>query len=142
MSTTILAFDYGTRRIGIASANMLTGTATPLTTLRVGKSFPWDALDRIIAEWAPDRLVVGQPYASGATDIDARVGQFVQELEKRYKLPVATVDETLTSRVAESTIVGDRRSGLRPKRIKKGDIDRHSACLIAEQWIKEAREHG
>jgi len=142
MNAVLLAFDYGTRRIGIASGNLLTRTATPLTTLHIGKEFPWSQLDRIVADWGPAHLIVGQPNTVEPSEIDTRIRQFVQELEKRYKLPVATVDETLTSRSASSALAEDRRTGLRTKRVKKGEIDRQAACLIAQQWMNEAIKHG
>jgi putative Holliday junction resolvase len=142
MSTAIVAFDYGTRRIGVASGNTLTATASPLTTLRVRGTIPWTAIDRIVSEWAPRQLVVGKPGASGATHIDAEVDRFVHSLQNRYKLPVAVVDETLTSAAASAELADSRRLGFRRKRIRKGHVDARAACLIAEQWLSEERKHG
>ena len=142
MSTAIVAFDYGTRRIGVACGNVLTATASPLTTLRVHGTIPWTAIDRIVSDWAPRQLVVGKPNASGTTDIDTEIDRFVHSLQNRYKLPVAVVDETLTSAAASAELADSRRLGLRRKRVQKGHVDARAACLIAEQWLSEERIHG
>jgi putative Holliday junction resolvase len=134
----LIAFDFGQRRIGVATGNLLTRTASPLTTVIVGAELPWQEIDRIIAEWRPQRLVVGQP--SGKGELATRVASFVDALEQRYGLDVATVDETLTSHAAHAGLRDARRAGLLRRRLgKKGELDRHAACLIAEQWL---RSHG
>jgi putative Holliday junction resolvase len=142
MSAMVIAFDYGTRRIGVASGNALTATASPLTTLHVHGDIPWAAIDRIISDWAPRQLVVGKPETSGAASIEADIHHFVHSLQNRYKLPVAVVDEALTSAAARAELADSRRLGLSRKRTRKGDIDARAACLIAEQWLSEEREHG
>jgi putative Holliday junction resolvase len=137
-ATILIAFDFGQRRIGIATGNLLTGTASPLTTVSVGAQMPWQEIDRIIAEWRPQRLVVGRPSSKGP--LATRVARFVDELEQRYGLDVATVDETLTSHAAHSRLRDARRAGfLRRKLRKKTALDHHAACLIAEQWLSEQR---
>jgi RNase H-fold protein (predicted Holliday junction resolvase) len=84
-------------------------------------------------------LVVGQPSGKGA--VAAQVARFVDALEQRYGLKVATVDETLTSHAAHSGLREARRAGyLRRKLRKKAELDRHAACLIAEQWLGSQRE--
>jgi putative Holliday junction resolvase len=135
----LIAFDFGQRRIGVATGNLLTRTASPLTTVNIGAQLPWQEIDRIIAEWRPQRLVVGQPSGKGA--VAAEVARFVEALEQRYGLKVATVDETLTSHAAHSGLREARRAGyLRRKLRKKAELDRHAACLIAEQWLSNQRE--
>ncbi|WP_428100032.1 Holliday junction resolvase RuvX [Candidatus Rariloculus sp.] len=133
----LLAFDFGLRRIGIASGNLLTRTASPLTTLHVGREFPWAEFDRLIEDWRPSRLVVGMPPSGGAANIGKCVRSFVTQLRERYALDVATVDESLTSIAAYATLREHRRSGLSRRRIGKDRLDRHAACLIAEQWLSE-----
>ena len=131
----LLAFDFGLRRLGVATANLATRTASPLTTLRVDRDLPWADLDRVIADWRPAQLVVGLPEGEGGERIAARVREFVAALHERYRLPVATVDETLTSVEAEAELKAGRRSGFLRRRLGRGRTDRVAACLIAEQWM-------
>lgn len=137
----LLAIDFGIRRIGIATGNLLTGTATPLTTLEARRDPPWAEIDRLVAEWRPDRLVLGCPGSPGAAELRERITSFADELRRRYELEVDLVDEELTSSAAESALRDARRSGRLGRRVAKGRIDRLAACLIAEQWMHEAT-HG
>jgi putative Holliday junction resolvase len=133
----LVAFDFGLRRIGVATANIETRTASPLTTVRVDREPPWRELDRIIDDWRPAQLVVGVPEGDGAASIARRARAFAAALGERYGLPVATVDETLSSAAAESELAEKRRSGYLRRRVGKGSVDRVAACLIAEQWMNE-----
>jgi putative Holliday junction resolvase len=133
----LIAFDFGLRRIGIATANRETRTASPLTTLRTAGSAPWSEIDRVIDDWRPGQLVVGVPEGEGAEAIARRARAFAAALAQRYDVPVATVDESLTSAAAESELADKRRSGYLRRRVGKGSIDRIAACLIAEQWMNE-----
>jgi len=133
----LLAFDFGLRRIGIASGNLLTCTATPVTTLRVGARLPWEDVDRIVDEWRPELFVVGRPAAGGEQALATHAARFVAALEERYGLTVATVDESLTSHAAHAALRDARRAGHLPRKIRRGLLDRHAACLIAEQWMSE-----
>jgi len=131
----LLAFDFGLRRIGIATANRQTRTASPLTTLRVDREPQWTELDRILDDWRPGQLVVGVPEGDGAAAIARAARTFAAALGERYGLPVATVDETLTSKAAETALAEGRRSGYLRRRAARGSVDRIAACLIAEQWM-------
>lgn len=131
----LVAFDFGLRRLGIATANLKTRTASPLTTLRVAGDPPWRDLDRIVADWRPAQLVVGVPEGPGTESVARQARAFAAALAERYELPVATVDETLTSAAAESDLAEKRRSGYLRRRVGKGGVDRVAACLIAEQWM-------
>ena len=131
----LLAFDFGLRRLGVATANLATRTASPLTTLRVDRDIPWTDVDRVVEDWRPTQLVVGMPEGAGAERIARRVRDFVKALLERYRLPVATVDETLTSVEAEAELAEGRRSGFLRRRVGRGKSDRVAACLIAEQWM-------
>jgi putative pre-16S rRNA nuclease len=131
----ILAFDFGLRRLGIATGNLTTRTASPLTTLRVDGEPPWHDLDRIVADWRPSELVVGRPEGEGAKEIARRAERFAAALATRYALAVSTVDETLTSAAAQSELAAGRRSGYLRRRVGRGQLDRVAACLIAEQWM-------
>lgn len=133
----LLAFDFGLRRLGIATANRRTRTASPLTTLRVDDEPPWAAIDRLLDDWRPGQLVVGVPEGDGAAGVARAARSFATKLGERYGLPVATVDETLTSKAAETELADARRSGYLRRRIARGSVDRLAACLIAEQWMGE-----
>jgi putative Holliday junction resolvase len=133
----LVAFDFGLRRIGIATGNRETRTASPLTTLHVDRELPWHDIDRVIADWQPGQLVVGLPEGEGTASIAAAARAFAAALGERYRLPVATVDETLTSVAAQSALAEGRRSGYLRRRQARGQVDRLAACLIAEQWMSE-----
>jgi putative Holliday junction resolvase len=135
----VLAFDFGLRRVGIATANLATRTASPLTTLKVRDAIPWPDIDHVIEEWRPAQLVVGLPEGEGAASIARAVRAFVAQLGERYDLPVATVDETLTSAEAQSELTNARRSGYLRRRVQRDSTDRVAACLIAEQWLSQIR---
>ena len=133
----LLAFDFGFRRLGVATGNLHTRTAQPLTTLEVREQLPWNEIDRVIAQWRPGQLVVGLPQGEGVTQVASRIRAFAAALAQRYALPVATVDETLTSEAARDELRANRRSGFLRRRVGKGRTDRVAACLIAEQWMSE-----
>lgn len=149
MSGSALVFDHGGRRIGVATANRSPRLASPLLTLPARDGVPdWDALDRLVKDWNPGELVVGVPYngaaarvaGSGAnpgTDSESAAERFAAALAARYALPVARVDERLTSAEAESRLREQRRSGARTKKVRTGDVDALAACVIAEMWLDQ-----
>jgi putative Holliday junction resolvase len=141
-SDLVLAFDFGERRIGIATASRRAASASPLGTLQVGRQLPWDEIDRVMREWAPGHLVVGLPGGEGSPALLAAIAHFIEQLQHRYALPVTTVDEQLTSRSARSEIAQQRRSGFLRRKTRRGRIDALAACLIAEQWLADARIAG
>lgn len=133
---TVLAFDFGLRRIGVAVGQAVTRSATALTTLRaVGGEPEARALERLIAEWQPDRLLLGMPIAHDENSVlEAPLKRFRRRLEA-CGIPVELVDEQFSSAEAHSRLAGARRSGTRRRRVRKGDIDSLSARIIAEQWL-------
>lgn len=134
---TIIAFDYGLRRIGVAVGQQVTDSASPLETVGNGDSGPdWERITAIVGEWRPQRLIVGIPmHADGSpSDLDDVVREFIAELG-RFELPVATVDERYTSVEAEARLKSQREEGLRG-RISKEAIDCAAATFIAERWLK------
>lgn len=137
----LLALDFGLRRIGVAAATPLTGTATPLTTISAHHGEPeWPQLDALIKEWQPECLLLGLPLNSdmSESDMTARVRKFAELLHERYELQVNFMDERYTSAEAEARLKQQRRTGLRSKRIKKTDIDSLAAAIIAESWMRDA----
>jgi len=131
---TILAFDFGTQRIGVASGNTLTRTAQPLTTIAVPRpSRAIDAVAPLIDEWRPARLVVGLPvHADGtAHAMTARARRFAAELEARFALPVALVDERFTTQIAEAAM---RTAGLGGRKGRESR-DAFAAQIILQAWL-------
>jgi len=135
----LLAFDFGLARIGVASGNLLTGTANPVATLAVGARLPWNDIDQVIDEWQPDRIVVGMPSTDTSSPLVQRITSFADQLRQRYSLPVETVDESHTSVEAAEILREERASGTRRRKVSRGTIDRHAACLIAIRWMQNAR---
>jgi len=136
---TLLAFDFGLRRIGIASGDTLTGSAHPLTTVGVGASGPdWAAIEREIRALKPDRLVVGKPYNSDGTpgSMAAAAERFATELGARHRLAVIRVDERHSSQEASAQLKARRASGQRRRRVQKEDIDSVAAAIILERWLQ------
>jgi putative Holliday junction resolvase len=132
---TILAFDFGTRRIGVALANTLTRVAHPLATLDIADpATRLDAIAALIREWRPSGLVVGLPvHADGAPHaMTARARRFAQDLEARFGLPVAMVDERYTTQVAARTarVAGRGRAG-------RGRRDEAAAQIILQAWLDD-----
>ena len=135
----ILALDFGLRRIGVASASALAGTASPLTTITAQDGEPdWATLDALISEWQPDLLVLGLPRNTDGSesDMSQRVRDFAGLLTERYGIVISLTDERYTSREAETILKQQRQSGARNRRIRKEDVDSMAAALIAESWLQ------
>lgn len=134
--TTILAFDFGLRRIGVAVGQSVTGSASPLGVVanREGGA-DHEAIAALIREWRPAKLVIGMPlHADGeASEIRTSVLGFIEELQ-RYGLPIATQDERYTSIEAGRALKEARAAGTRG-RISKEDIDSAAAVFIAERYL-------
>ena len=138
---TVLAFDYGLRRIGVAAGNTLTGTAEPLLTLAAQDGEPdWPALSRCITQWQPAVVVVGVPYNEGGKSnrLVAAAQEFAARLGERYGIEVHLVDERLSSRAAESDLRERRQSGTKTRRVRRGEVDREAARLLLLQWLRAA----
>ena len=136
----LLAFDFGLKRIGVATANRLTQTASPLTTLTAATEPPWQAIDALITEWRPDIIVVGRPGTDAEPLLLAALARFIATLAERYPIEIEEVDERYTSTAAEETLRAGRSKGIYNRRLARGRIDQHAACLIAEQWMNQAFE--
>jgi putative pre-16S rRNA nuclease len=138
--TVILAFDYGTRRIGVASGNTLSRMAQALCTLEwQQRQIPWTAIDKLIADYLPGQLVVGLPYNDDGTPtaMTAPAQDFAAHLAERSKLPVALVDERHSSREAERELAYLRRSGIKTRRVTHADVDMTAARVILERWLSQ-----
>jgi putative holliday junction resolvase len=138
-----LAFDYGTRRIGLASGDSITGTSRPLTAVAVRDSGPdWRALDRQIKLLKPDVLVVGAPYNDDGSpsQIAPRVDDFATQLAARYQIAVERMDERYSSTEGASRLKELRASGQRPRALRKGDIDSAAAAILLAAWLATQRK--
>jgi putative Holliday junction resolvase len=134
----VLAFDFGTRRIGVAVGQTMTGSAAAAGTLPAWNGAPdWPAVDTCIARWGPARLLVGLPYNMDGSDTTttAACRAFGETLARRSGLPVEYVDERLTSNAAYDELRSERRSGARARRIRPEDIDANAARLILQTWM-------
>jgi putative Holliday junction resolvase len=135
---TVLAFDFGLKRIGIASGDTLTGTAGPRPAATVSDSGPdWPVIEREVSSLRPHLLVVGAPYnADGSPGLLATAANgFAAELERRFGLPVKRVDERFSSLQASERLKAQRASGERKRRIRREDIDSAAAAVILERWF-------
>jgi putative Holliday junction resolvase len=127
---TLLGFDFGERRIGVAVGQELTGGAQALKILKTLQGKPdWMAIDGLISEWRPNALVVGLPVHMDGTPqpMTDKARQFGHHLKERYNLPVYFADERLTSAEAAS------ESGI------DENIDDQAARIILQSWLNEQR---
>ena len=132
-----LGFDFGRARIGGAIGEAVTGSARPLHTLPVRQQRPdWNAIERIIAEWRPDVLVIGVPRHADdtANAVTEAALRFSRQLHGRFRLPVATIDERLSSWEAER-----RRSEAGHRRRGAVASDAEAAAVILESWFNQQR---
>lgn len=138
-ASTLLAFDVGARRIGVAVGNTVSMSAREVGVLDVFDAGPdWAALDRWMREWRPDGLVVGDPATldGGDQPIRQRARGFARELRKRYGLPVEQVDERTSSIEAAQRFAAGRAAGAR-KRHQAATLDALAAVIILERWLGE-----
>jgi putative Holliday junction resolvase len=135
----VLAFDYGERRIGVAAGNTLTATARPLAALRNTRAGPdWEGIARCFESWRPEVVVVGVPYNMDGTPgrlAEAARG-FAAEIGARFGAEVVTVDERLSSREAEQSLRERRRSGELRRRVRREDVDSEAAGVLLRQWLR------
>ena len=137
--TTLLALDYGVKRIGVAVGEAELKSAHPLASIRATGIDRRAALDRLVKEWHPVRLVLGLPSRDDAMPhaLAARVRHFARELEARYRLPVELVDERYSSAEAEARLreAGGARRAARASRDR--EIDSYAAQLLLQQYYDE-----
>jgi len=125
---TVMAFDYGTKRIGVAVGNTFTQLGQPIKTItETSGETVFRVIEGLLNEWQPNRLVVGMPYHpdGAAHEMTARARRFGNQLHGRFQLPVDWVDERYTSAVLEGN----------PN--MRDNLDAQSAVLILEQYFLE-----
>jgi putative Holliday junction resolvase len=128
---TVLAFDFGIKRIGVAVGEPETGTAHPLQGIALAGDARFAAIRGLVAQWQPARLVVGLPLAANGAvhDMTRRAERFARQLHGRFRLPVELVDERFTSVDAEQRLRGRKGGRLA--------VDSVAAQLILEQYFDE-----
>ena len=136
MITSVLGFDFGTQKIGVAIGQTITKTASALPELNAKEGQPnWDTITALIAEWQPDAFIVGIPLNEDGSDnpLSKRARKFANRLHGRFGLPFYTVNEHLSSYDARDQIL--QYSG---RAAKSGrNIDSIAATLIIETWFSE-----
>ncbi len=137
---TLLGFDYGTRKIGIAIGQELTHTARPLTTLRTIREKPdWETITKLISTWQPDALVVGLPLNMDGSEQEMThaAKRFANQLRGRYHLAVFHADERLSTITAEQMIKeSGNNAGKNRESIRTG-LDAVAAQLILQTYFSE-----
>ncbi|AQZ94314.1 Holliday junction resolvase RuvX [Halopseudomonas phragmitis] len=135
-----LGFDYGTRQIGVAVGQSLTGSAEPLRELRARDGVPdWEQIARLISEWQPDALVVGLPLNmdGSPSEMSARAEKFARRLQGRFGLPVHCIDERLSTFEAKQSL---RDSGRTPTSYRDNPVDSLAAVLLLQTWLGNLSE--
>ena len=139
VSGTLIGFDFGERRIGVAVGETSTRIASPLATLSSSANEArFDAIGKLVREWHPAAFVVGRArHADGAEHPMAKLAsKFARRLAARYRLPVIFVDETLTSAAAEEAL-----RGARTRAPRRGDVDALAAALILQSYLDAPESH-
>lgn len=129
--TTLLCFDFGSKRIGVAVGQTVTGTATPLLTINTYNNKPdWEKIESVISDWRPDAIIVGIPLTMHGTSqmMTDAAEKFARQLEGRFHLPVFGMDERL------STFEARERSGT------STELDAVSAQVILESWMHDNQD--
>ena len=132
----LLGFDYGSKQIGVAVGQVITGQARELCILKAQNGVPdWQKVETLIKEWQPDAIVVGLPLNMDGTksEMSDRAEKFARRLNGRFNLPVHTHDERLTT---------DERKGQPPRRrptrrSRERPVDALAAALLLQGWLEE-----
>lgn len=132
---TVLAFDFGTKSIGVAVGQEITGTASPLAALKANDGIPnWEQVQKLYDEWMPNIVVVGLPLNMDGTeqDVTHRAKKFANRLHGRFRKPVETWDERLSTADAKAILF--ELGGY--KKLSKDKVDSVSACVIFQSWAE------
>jgi putative Holliday junction resolvase len=125
-----LGFDFGSKKIGVASGQSLTATASPLDILKAKNGIPnWDDIGQLVQQWQPQLIIVGLPLNmdGSESDLSLRAKKFARRLAANYTCAVGLMDERLTSREARELSSHD------------GQVDHVAAALILESWFNSNR---
>ena len=136
MSGTLLAFDFGTRSIGVAIGQRITGTARPLTAIKAQDGTPdWNIIGRLLKEWQPEAVIVGLPLNMDGTEqpLTARARNFANKIHGRFGVAITLHDERLSTVEARAGLF--ERGGFRA--LNKGSVDSASAVVILESYFEQ-----
>lgn len=137
-SDNVLAFDFGTRRIGVAVGHASIGRGRGIHTVQVRQGEPdFDEISRLVQTWNPERFVVGLPNGNcpSGNSLNKQILKFGDQLTERFGLPVAYVDETLSTEESNFRI---SREGIRVRKHSKTDIrNKVSAEIILETYFSQ-----
>lgn len=132
----LLGFDYGSKQIGVAVGQAVTGQARELCVLKAQNGVPdWSQIEKLLKEWQPDAIVVGLPLNMDGTpsEMSARAEKFARRLGGRFNLPVFTHDERLTTYEAKGQrLAQGQRGGYRER-----PVDALAAALLLEGWLEQ-----
>ena len=134
---TLLGFDFGTRSIGIAVGQEITGSASPVKAVPARDGIPnWDDILDVVAQWQPDLLVVGLPLNMDGTnqEVTFQAKKFANRLHNKTGLVVETQDERLTTADAKAQLFAS--GGY--KKLSKGNVDSKSAQIILESYFENS----
>ena len=139
MSThlTVLAFDYGTKKIGVAVGQSITQTASPLAILSAQDGIPdWITIEKLIEEWQPGAFIIGMPFNMDGSEnkMTLRAQKFLQRLSGRFNIPCYSIDERLSSREAKDIRKDMAEAHGKPYN-DRDPIDSIAAQLILENWF-------
>lgn len=133
-ATGVLAFDFGSKKIGLAFGQPLSGSATPLPPLPVRQQqVDWQAIEKLVKEWQPGLLLVGLPLNmdGSASPMSERCRRFARQLDGRFHLPVQLIDERLSSRAARERLGRPALTG------RDARVDSMAAVIMIESWFNE-----
>lgn len=136
MSGTLVAFDFGTKSIGAAVGQRITGTARPLAALKAQDGNPdWQAIERMLKEWQPEAVIVGLPLNMDGSDqpLTARARKFANKIHGRFGIKIILHDERLSTVEARAGLF--EQGGYRA--LSKGRIDSASAVVILESFFEQ-----
>ena len=131
----LIGIDFGNSRIGVASGQMLTKTATPIATIAAKKGEPqWHELDKLIKQWRPSDIIIGLPIDAKdqETKITKQARAFAEKIGLRYHKPVHLISETFSTREARW-----RLEEIQQKSNRHLKVDALAACVILETWMNE-----
>lgn len=140
LTDTLMAFDFGHRRIGVAVGSLISGRAQPVASINHREHTPdWDSIEALAGEWQPARAIVGLPATLDGreTEMSSAARAFARQLGERLQLPVDLVDEQLSSAAARDELRTARAEGRKRQRIARADVDPVAARLILETWLNE-----
>ncbi|MBA3506812.1 MAG: Holliday junction resolvase RuvX [Betaproteobacteria bacterium] len=131
----VLAFDFGTRRIGVAVGNTLVRVAHPLATIEQERNKRFDSIAELINEWRPAILVVGLPLHADGTEhaMTERARRFARQLQGRFRLAVEFSDERWTTELAQAALDAQGTQGT----VARGARDQVAAQLILQSWLDQ-----